>query len=63
MINTKEEAKNNYLDIINYYKEKVTDLLNKKVEFSLSFEGNSAQGLSNVTEQDNKDKYKQEHRL
>ncbi len=38
MINTKEAAKNDYLDIINYYKDKINDLLNKKVDFTISFD-------------------------
>jgi hypothetical protein len=38
MTNTKEAAKNDYLDIVNYYREKLTEVLNKKVDFSISFE-------------------------
>lgn len=38
MVNTREAAKNNYLDIINYYKDKITEVLSKKVDFTISFE-------------------------
>jgi hypothetical protein len=38
MTNTKEAAKNDFLDVINYYKEKINDLLNKKVDFTITFD-------------------------
>ena len=37
MVNTREAAKNDYLDIINYYREKVNDVLSKKIDFTISF--------------------------
>jgi len=59
MANTKEAAKNDFLDVINYYKEKINDLLNKKVDFTITFEQEHLQNLpTKVTEQDNSDKYK-----
>lgn len=42
MINTKEAAKNDFLDIINYYKDKISDLLNKKVDFTITFDNSSS---------------------
>jgi hypothetical protein len=37
MVNTREAAKNNYLDVMNYYKNKINDILNKKIDFTISF--------------------------
>ena len=60
MTNTKEAAKNDYLDIVNYYREKLTEVLNKKVDFSISFEEPSSQQKSiKVAEEDASDKYRQ----
>jgi len=62
MINTKEAAKNDYLDIINYYKDKINDLLNKKIDFTISFDSYAPKKYSNtnekVTDSDNSNKYK-----
>jgi hypothetical protein len=54
MVNTREAAKNDYLDIINYYKDKITDVLNKKVDFTISFENESSKAsYTKVPEEDN----------
>jgi hypothetical protein len=37
MVNTREAAKNDYLDIINYYKDRMTEVLSKKIDFTVSF--------------------------
>jgi hypothetical protein len=61
MINTKEAAKNDFLDIMNYYRDRINDLLNKKIDFTISFEGNrSPEKNVKVKEEENKDKYRQE---
>ena len=61
MINTKEAAKNDYLDIINYYRERINDLLNKKIDFTISFDDRPLQHNTKVPEQQNRDKYINEH--
>lgn len=59
MVNTREAAKNDYLDIINYYRDKIGDLLNKKVDFSISFEAEHSQKKHlKVPEEDNSAKYR-----
>jgi hypothetical protein len=61
MINTKEAAKNDFLDIINYYKDRINELLNKKIDFSISFEGDrSPEKNGKVHEEQNQDKYRSE---
>lgn len=63
MINTKEAAKNDFLDIINYYKERINEVLNKKIDFSITFEDHrpSEKGVK-VQEEENRDKYRSEER-
>lgn len=59
MINTKEAAKNDFLDIINYYKERINELLNKKIDFTISFDATPSPDKSfKVKEEDNRDKYR-----
>jgi hypothetical protein len=59
MINTKEAAKNDFLDIINYYKERINELLSKKIDFTISFDANpSPEKNLKVKEEDNRDKYR-----
>lgn len=62
MINTKEAAKNEYLDIINYYKQKINELLNKKVDFTISFDSSPSKKEKGtgqkVKDEDNSSKYK-----
>ncbi len=36
---TRETAKNDYIDIMNFYRGKINDLLGKKIDFTISFEG------------------------
>ena len=40
--NTKEAAKNNFLEVVNYYRDRINDLLNKKIDFSISFDDSQA---------------------
>ena len=59
MINTKEAAKNDFLDIINYYKERINELLNKKIDFTISFDSQPSPDKNlKVTEEQNADKYR-----
>ena len=60
MVNTKKKKKNQYLDIINYYRTRINELLNKKVDFTISFDDNThTQHSLRVTDQPNADKYRQ----
>ena len=60
MVNTRQAAKNDYLDIMNYYREKVNDVLSKKIDFTLSFEEPSGiNAIRKVKEEDNSRKYRQ----
>jgi hypothetical protein len=58
MVNTRETAKNDYLDIMNYYRDKISELLSKKVDLSVSFEeGRDTDNRQKVQEADNSRKY------
>jgi len=60
MVNTREAAKNNYLDVMNFYKDKINDILNKKIDFTISFEDERSQRENNrkVEEEDNSNRYR-----
>lgn len=60
MTNTKEAAKNDYLDVINYYRDRINELLNKKIDFTVSFDDRTPQRTTKVAEQQNSDKYASE---
>lgn len=63
MINTKEAAKNDYLDIMNYYRDRINDLLNKKIDFTISFEDSRPLDKpTKVKEEENREKYRNEEK-
>jgi hypothetical protein len=60
----KDNSKNNYLKIMNSFKDKIGEVLNKKVDFSLTFDPSDKLPVKKerVKEQDHEDMYRQGER-